>query len=140
MKILKFGGTSVGSPERMKKVAELICRENRPFVVLSAMSGTTNTLLEVAGYLHNRNQEGAIDTLTSLESKYERVVSRLYGTDAAGDEALQYVKEVFDYLKTFSKKLFTATQEKILVAQGELLSSRLLYLYLVEKGKKAVLG
>lgn len=139
MKILKFGGTSVGSPERMKKVAELICRENRPFVVLSAMSGTTNTLLEVAGYLHNRNQEGAIDTLTSLESKYERVVSRLYGTDAARDEALQYVKEVFDYLKTFSKKLFTATQEKILVAQGELLSSRLLYLYLVEKGKKAVL-
>ncbi|MBQ1865433.1 MAG: aspartate kinase [Bacteroidales bacterium] len=139
MNIMKFGGTSVGSPERIKKVAELICRENRPFVVLSAMSGTTNTLLEVAGYLLNRNQEGAIDTLTSLEAKYEGVVSRLYGTDAAREKAGQYVKDVLDYLKTFTKKLFTSTQEKILVAQGELLSTHLMYFYLEEKGVKVVL-
>ena len=139
MNIMKFGGTSVGSPERIKKVAELICRENRPFVVLSAMSGTTNTLLEVAGYLLNRNHEGAIDTLTSLETKYEGVVSRLYGTDAAREKAGQYVKEVLDYLKTFTKKLFTSTQEKILVAQGELLSTHLMYFYLEEKGVKVVL-
>ena len=103
------------------------------------MAGTTNTLLEIAGYLHNRNSVGAIETLKQLESKYYSVVAQLYDTDEAKDEAGKYVKEVFAYLATFTKQLFTAVQEKIIVAQGELLSSYLMTLFLREKGKNVAL-
>ena len=136
---MKFGGTSVGSPDRIRKVAELIAREKQPFVVLSAMSGTTNSLLEVAGYLLNRNKEGAIDTLRALEAKYDGVIAKLYGTPQAREKAAAYVKEVFAYLKTFCKQLFTAAQEKILVAQGELLSTHLMLYYMEEQGVKVEL-
>ena len=136
---MKFGGTSVGSPDRIRKVAELIGREKQPFVVLSAMSGTTNSLLEVAGYLLNRNKEGAIDTLRALEAKYDGVIAKLYGTPQAREKAAAYVKEVFAYLKTFCKQLFTAVQEKILVAQGELLSTHLMLYYMEEQGVKVEL-
>ena len=136
---MKFGGTSVGSPDRIRKVAELIGREKQPFVVLSAMSGTTNSLLEVAGYLLNRNKEGAIDTLRALEAKYDGVIAKLYGTAPAREKAAAYVKEVFAYLKTFCKQLFTAVQEKILVAQGELLSTHLMLYYMEEQGVKVEL-
>ena len=139
MIVLKFGGTSIGSPDRMKNVANLICQTKNPFVVLSAMAGTTNTLLEIAGYLHNRNSVGAIETLKQLESKYYSVVAQLYDTNEAKDEAGKYVKEVFAYLSTFTKQLFTAVQEKIIVAQGELLSSYLMTLFLREKGKNVAL-
>ena len=139
MKVMKFGGTSVGSPDRIRKVAELIGREKQPFVVLSAMSGTTNSLLEVAGYLLNRNKEGAIDTLRALEAKYDGVIAKLYGTPQAREKAAAYVKEVFAYLKTFCKQLFTAVQEKILVAQGELLSTHLMLYYMEEQGVKVEL-
>ena len=71
MIVMKFGGTSVGSPERMKEVANLVTKSGNPtFVVLSAMSGTTNTLIEVSDYLYKKNHEGANDVLNKLEQKY----------------------------------------------------------------------
>ena len=70
MIVMKFGGTSVGSPERMKHVAELITESGNPtFVVLSAMSGTTNTLIEIADYLYKKNPEGANEVINMLEKK-----------------------------------------------------------------------
>ena len=83
MKVMKFGGTSVGSAQRIKSVAGLVTEAGCPLVVLSAMSGTTNTLVEIAGYLYNRNADGAKDTIKRLESKYLKVVAELYATQEA---------------------------------------------------------
>ncbi len=80
MKVLKFGGTSVGSPERIKHVASLITRERRNVVVLSAMSGTTNSLVEIAEYLYKGNVPGAQETLNALHAKYMAVIEQLLGT------------------------------------------------------------
>jgi len=139
MKVMKFGGTSVGSPERIKNVAGLITAEKGNFVVLSAMSGTTNSLVEIADYLYNKNADGANETISKLESKYAGVVSELYSSKEFRAQATEYVSGVFDYLKSFTKSLFTQTEEKLIVAQGELLSTHLMYYYLTEKGYRPVL-
>ena len=78
MKVMKFGGTSVGSPKRIKNVASLITEAKGDFVVLSAMSGTTNSLVEISDYLYNKNPEGAMDTIGRLEAKYRGHISELY--------------------------------------------------------------
>ena len=82
MKVLKFGGTSVGTPRRMKDVAALITADGQPkVVVLSAMSGTTNTLVEISDYLYKKNPEGAYSLINQLEQKYLGHVAELYSTD-----------------------------------------------------------
>ena len=82
MIVMKFGGTSVGSPERMKSVATLVTRSGNPtFVVLSAMSGTTNTLLEICDYLYKKNPDGANEVINMLEKKYLQHIETLYSTE-----------------------------------------------------------
>ena len=81
MKVLKFGGTSVGSAQRMKEVAKLITDGERKIVVLSAMSGTTNTLVEISDYLYKKNPEGANEIINKLEAKYKQHVDELYATE-----------------------------------------------------------
>ena len=134
MKIMKFGGTSVGSAQRIQHVADLVSRGGRNFVVLSAMSGTTNSLVEISDYLFNRNVEGARETIDRLAAKYRGVIAELYSTAEARDKAQQYADGVFDYIKTFTKKLFTQVESKIIIGQGELLSTHLMTFYLQEKG------
>ena len=135
MKVMKFGGTSVGSADRMKHVAELAgSSSDGDIMVLSAMSGTTNTLLEIADYLYNRNPEGALDTIARLARKYSAHISELYSTEEYRTKAQAYVDEVFAYLSTFAKQLFTAVEEKIVVAQGELISTHLMLYHLMERG------
>ena len=134
MKIMKFGGTSVGSAQRIQHVADLVTRGGRNFVVLSAMSGTTNSLVEISDYLFNRNVEGARETIDRLAAKYRGVIAELYSTAEAREKAQQYVDGVFDYIKTFTKKLFTQVESKIIIGQGELLSTNLMTFYLQEKG------
>ena len=134
MKIMKFGGTSVGSAQRIQHVADLVSRGGRNFVVLSAMSGTTNSLVEISDYLFNRNVEGARETIDRLAAKYRGVIAELYSTAEARDKAQQYADGVFDYIKTFTKKLFTQVESKIIIGQGELLSTHLMSFYLEEKG------
>ena len=81
MKVMKFGGTSVGSPERMQSVSQLVTRGSEPvFVVLSAMSGTTNSLVEISNYLYKKNPEGANDIINRLEQTYMEHVDKLYST------------------------------------------------------------
>ena len=63
MKVLKFGGTSVGSAQRMKDVAKLITDGEQKIVVLSAMSGTTNTLVELSDYRYTYNAEGGNEVI-----------------------------------------------------------------------------
>ena len=80
MKVLKFGGTSVGSAQRMKDVAKLITGE-RNIVVLSAMSGTTNSLVEISDYLYKKNPDGANEVINKLAQKYYGHIEELYSTD-----------------------------------------------------------
>lgn len=140
MKVLKFGGTSVGSPERMKSVASLVTASGEPtFVVLSAMSGTTNSLIEVCDYLYKKNPEGANEVINNLENKYLQHVKELYSTDDYRKKTAEFLAEKFNYLRSFTKDIFTSFEEKTIVAQGEILSTNMVINYLQECGIKAVL-
>ena len=137
---MKFGGTSVGSPERMKHVASLVTASGEPtFVVLSAMSGTTNTLIEISDYLYKKNPEGANEVINNLERKYLGYLPELYSTDEYREKTRQFLEDEFDYLRTFTKDLFTSFEEKSIVAQGEIISTNMVTNYLQEQGVKAVL-
>ena len=137
---MKFGGTSVGSPERMKGVASLITKSGEPtFIVLSAMSGTTNTLIEISDYLYRKNPEGANELINNLEQKYLGHVEELYSTEEYKQKTRQFLSEEFNYLRTFTKDLFTSFEEKSIVAQGEVLSTNMVVNYLQEQGIKATL-
>ncbi len=140
MKVMKFGGTSVGSPERMKEVASLITRSGEPtFVVLSAMSGTTNSLIEISDYLYKKNPEGANEVINNLEQKYSVHVDELFSTDEYKLKMKDFLSEEFNYLRSFTKDLFTSFEEKSIVAQGEVISTNMMTSYLQEQGVKAVL-
>ena len=140
MKVMKFGGTSVGSPERIKKVAGLVTRSGEPtFLVLSAMSGTTNTLLEISDYLFKKNPDGANETINQLERKYLSHAEELYTNEDYKKETIQFMHEEFDYLRSFTKDLFTSFEQKSIVAQGEILSTHMMYNYMQEQGIDCVL-
>ena len=140
MKVMKFGGTSVGSPERMKSVASLITESGEPtFVVLSAMSGTTNALVEISDYLYKKNPEGANEVINNLEKKYMKHIEEIYATDESKDKTRDFLCGEFDYLRSFTKDLFTSFEEKAIVAQGEIMSTNMVVNYLEEIGIKAVL-
>ncbi|MBO7270843.1 MAG: aspartate kinase, partial [Bacteroidales bacterium] len=139
MKVLKFGGTSVGSASRMKQVYNIINNGEKKIVVLSAMSGTTNALLEIAAYLYKKNPDAANELINNLELKYFRTVDELYESKEYSSQAIENLKAHFEYIRSFTKKLFTLFEEKALVAQGELLSTMLFNLYLNECGIKSVL-
>ncbi len=137
---MKFGGTSVGSPERMQHVASLITGSGEPvLVVLSAMSGTTNSLIEISDYLYRKNPEGANDEINRLEKKYMQHVDELYSTDEWKNETRKFLRSEFDYLRSFTKDLFTSFEEKSIVAQGEIMSTNMVTNYLKECGVKTVL-
>ena len=140
MKVMKFGGTSVGSPERMRGVASLVTKSGEPtFIVLSAMSGTTNSLIEISDYLYRKNPEGANEVINNLEQKYFGHIDELYSTDEYKQKTRLLVTEIFDYLRSFTKGLFTSFEEKNIVAQGEVLSTNMVVNYLQEQGVKATL-
>lgn len=140
MQILKFGGTSVGSVERIKEVVKLITNDKKQkIVVLSAMSGTTNSLVEISDYYYKGNTSGALEKINLLLHKYEDVVNQLYDSEEKKAEAQKIIIGIFDFLRTFSKNIFTVFEEKAILAQGELLSTQLFQLYLEEAGIDSVL-
>lgn len=140
MKVMKFGGTSVGSPQRMQDVSKLITADGEPrFVVLSAMSGTTNTLVEIADYLYKKNPEGANTIINALEQKYLQHLQELYTTDEWRQRTEDFVRDVFTSLRDMTKGLFTSFEEKVILAQGEILSTNMVNNYMQELGIKAVL-
>ncbi len=139
MKVLKFGGTSVGTPQRMKEVVSLINDGNPKVVVLSAMSGTTNALYEISDYLHKKNPVGANENINKLEEKYMQHVEDLYATDEYKKIATDFLKTEFNYIRSFTKGIFTMFEEKIIVGQGEILSTNMVTFYLQELGINAIL-
>ena len=137
---MKFGGTSVGSPERIKGVASLITESGEPtFVVLSAMSGTTNSLVEISNYLYKKNPDGANEVINNLEKKYMQHVDELFTTDEYKQKTRDFLISEFGYLRSFTKDIFTSFEEKSIVAQGEIMSTNMMVNYLEEQGVKAIL-
>ncbi len=139
MKVLKFGGTSVGTAERMKEVAKLIADRGRNIVVLSAMSGTTNSLVEISDYLYKKNVDGAKETINQLEVKYIKTIDRLYSSKESKEEALREIKGCFNYIRSITKDIFTLFEEKEILAQGELMSTAMMNIYMREQGYNSVL-
>ena len=139
MKVLKFGGTSVGSAARIKEVATLICDGEPKVVVLSAMSGTTNSLVEIADYYYKNNASGAIERVNVLEQKYYDVIEQLYSDDTCKQAATALITRHFEYLRTFANSVFTIFEEKAILAQGELISTGMFQIYLEEQGENSVL-
>ncbi|MFC2773168.1 MAG: aspartate kinase [Segatella oris] len=140
MKVMKFGGTSVGSPKRIKEVSSLITETGEPtFIVLSAMSGTTNSLVEISNYLYKKNPDGANEIINCLENKYMLHAEELYTTEVYKQKTREFLHNEFDYLRSFTKNLFTSFEEKSIVAQGEIMSTNMVVNYLQENGVKAVL-
>ncbi len=139
MKVLKFGGTSVGSAARMQEVAKLVSGEGQKIVVLSAMSGTTNSLIEISEYLYKNNPSGALERINVLEQQYFTTVDALYSNIKIQKEAREIVASHFNYIRSFSKSVFTLFEEKAILAQGELLSTAMFQLYLQEKGENSAL-
>ena len=139
MKVLKFGGTSVGSPERMKKLLDIIDPSQRQIVVLSAVSGTTNNLVEIAQAYLLGDKNKATNLIGVLKEKYEVFIKELFSKK----EYLEQGKEVIDYhfslLTSLANDLFTSIEEKVILAQGELLSTTLYHVYLKEIGVESVL-
>ena len=139
MKVLKFGGTSVGSPDRMKGVAQLINDGDKKIVVLSAMSGTTNSLVEISDYLYKKNPEGANEIINKLERKYKQHINELYSTEEYKQKTLATLNDIFNGIRSFTKDIFTLFEEKVILAQGELMSTNMVTNYLLEQGVNVVL-
>ena len=134
MKVLKFGGTSVGSAERMRGVADIVVNDEPKIVVLSAMSGTTNSLVAISDKLYADDKRGAKRAIVDLEQKYFETVQALYKADGFKEKANAIIKEHFDFMKSFVVNVFNLFQERALLAQGELLSTKMFHLFLEESG------
>jgi aspartate kinase len=139
MRVLKFGGTSVGSAERMHALVKLINDDVPKVVVLSAMSGTTNSLVEIAAALYAKDHTKARELIGTLEKKYQDVIVQLYSTENALNKGKELISSHFDYLRSFTMDLFTVNEERAILAQGELLSTAMFHYYLEESGVESVL-
>ncbi|MDE6239153.1 MAG: aspartate kinase [Muribaculaceae bacterium] len=139
MKVLKFGGTSVGTADRIKHVARLIQSDSQNIVVLSAMAGTTNTLVEIADYLSKGNTPGAQETLNHLNLKYNNVIDELFDTPGAHSRAKAVIDERFSYIRALVRGEYSLAVNKEILAQGELMSTAMMDIYLNEQGVKSVL-
>src|ERR1700760_4016227 len=139
MKVLKFGGTSVGSPERMKKLLDIIDPAESQIVVLSAVSGTTNSLVEIGQAYLSGDKEKASALIGALKTKYEYFIKELFATAEYLEQGKEVIDYHFDLLSNLSNDLFTNIEDKVILAQGELLSTTLYHVYLKEIGVPSVL-
>jgi aspartate kinase len=134
MKILKFGGTSVGSPERIKSLLDIIKPAELQIVVLSAVSGTTNSLVEISQAYLNNDKSKALELISKLHQFYTKFVSELFNTAQGLEQGTGVIDYHFKLIDSFAQELFTPAEEKIILAQGELISTTLYHIYLNEIG------
>lgn len=139
MRVLKFGGTSVGSAERMHALVQLINDKVPKIVVLSAMSGTTNNLVEIGAALYAKENDKAKQLIDALNKKYNDVIKQLYKTEKALNKGKELIDSHFTYLHSFTMDMFTVNEERAILAQGELLSTAMFHYYLEEIGVDSVL-
>jgi aspartate kinase len=139
MKIMKFGGTSVGNPDRMKALIPLINDDERKIVVLSAMAGTTNSLVEITDLLYADNINEASVKNDKLRSQYHQVVEELFATENSKKAGHELIDSHFEYISNFTLKVFTKLQERTILAQGELICTSLFHLLLKERNIQSIL-
>jgi len=139
MKILKFGGTSVGSAQRMKEVASLISGNDKKIIVLSAMSGTTNKLVEIADRLYAKENDKAVRVIDELETAYSKVIQELFASEEYSEKAGELISTHFNYIRSFTQDMFTRFEERTVLAQGELISTALFQLFLEENKTRSIL-
>jgi aspartate kinase len=139
MKILKFGGTSVGTPERMHALVPLISIPGKRIIVLSAVAGTTNTLVEISSLLYTNKNDEAIAKLNKLEKFYAEFVDHLFSTPLFKTSGHELIQNHFDYLRSFATDTFNIYEERAILAQGELISTALFHFYLQESGLSSIL-
>ncbi len=134
MKVMKFGGTSVGKPERMTIIKDLIVRDNEPkIVVLSALSGTTNALSEISKQLSKGERPAAKQAIDALEQHYQHYILHLLQQEEYYQKAKNVLAEHFEFLNIILKISFSEALDKDILAQGELLSTKLFSIYLTEQ-------
>ncbi len=134
MVVLKFGGTSVGKPERMKKIAELVLgTPGKKIVVLSALSGTTNTLVAIGDHLLAGQKAKAEDETAALENHYQSFIKELYTSDAHHAIGQEIVRRFFIFIRMLAAGQFDNKSYRELLAQGELISTELFYQHLQER-------
>ncbi|MFY0600823.1 MAG: aspartate kinase [Cyclobacteriaceae bacterium] len=140
MKVLKFGGTSVGSPERMKQVANLINTEKgTKVVVLSAVSGTTNSLVAISELCENKQKDEALKASKDLQSKYHTFIEELLSSEDKKASSLTFVDQVFQDIENLIDKKYQEQTTKMMVVQGEIISTRLFTTLLEEIGSDATM-
>jgi len=137
--VLKFGGTSVGSAQRIKDLVKLTVNSTPKIVVLSAMSGTTNALVEISNALYSKEILNANTLIEALKTTYKNVITELFSKAESLTKAESLIVNHFNYIKAFTLDMFTANEEKAILAQGELLSTALFHYYLEEIGVESVL-
>ncbi|MET4082587.1 aspartate kinase [Pedobacter sp. UYP30] len=139
MKILKFGGTSVGSPERMTKLLDIINPNEPQIVVLSAVAGTTNSLVDITNKLLKGDKPAGRAATSALHEKYKAFVIELLPAEEYQEQGNSVIDYHFNFLETLAQDLFTSIEEKVVLAQGELLSTSLYHIYLKSIGVPSVL-
>ncbi len=139
MKVLKFGGTSLGSPERLKGIVNIVRKEEQVIVVLSAMSGTTNKLVSICESLHDDKRDDAKTKIKELSDFYKQYVNDLFTTESYQNQGHELVNSHLTYIESFTEDLFTIHEEKAILAQGELISTALFHLYLQEINESSAL-
>lgn len=135
--VMKFGGSSVGSPERIIQVGKLISTKDPKVVVLSAMGGVTNILVQISQHYRSGNVQGALLLIDQLAQKYAEVIQGLYSDKAVQSDAEQYVDEKMAFLRSFQKETFTDFEEKQVLAIGEMISVHMMWLHLRENGRSS---
>ncbi|MDO9038518.1 MAG: aspartate kinase, partial [Lutibacter sp.] len=139
MKVLKFGGTSVGSIANMKMVKDIIADNEKKIVVLSAMSGTTNSLVEISNFIKSGDKEAAIENIEKLHYKYVAVINDLLKDGTLKQDVEIYIDAVFSFLKICASEKHSPLLYNKIVAQGELLSTYIFTAYLNQEGLNAIL-
>ena len=139
MKVLKFGGTSVGSVENMSNVKNIINDGKKKIVVLSAMSGTTNALVAIASNISNNIPNEAIEKINKLHETYFNTIDKLLCDESLNADVKNYVTEIFNFLVECTYQKYSLDLENRMVAQGELLSTYIFHNYLKQEGVKSAL-
>lgn len=139
MKVLKFGGTSVGSAERIKALLDIIRPQERQIVVLSAVAGTTNALVEISQAFAEGDKDRASALIQALHDRYRSLIGELFTTEEGIQNGRELIEYHFNLIASFSNQLFTPIEEKIILAQGELISTTLFHFHLTELGIRSKL-
>ncbi len=139
MKVLKFGGTSIGSVSRIKNLKNIIVNNESKIVVLSAMAGTTNALVSITQHLYNGRDKEVVAKIEMLENTYNKVVNDLFSSNYYKSKGFEFIRSHFEYIKNFTKNSFNIFHERAILAQGELISTSLLHFYLQENSINSAL-